>query len=502
MARIALAGFLHETNTFSPIPTDYDSFASRNAPLCGIYVGQELEKEFRGKTLNNAVCGFFEEAAKLGHQVVPLVRIGEAEPSGIMSADLFNRLMVLILDQLSAQAPYDGVYLDLHGAMTYGDYQNGDAEILRRVRQVAGNIPVVASLDLHGNISQEDFNLASALVGYRTYPHVDIFQTGQRCAGLLHHLLQGKPLFKAFRQFPFLMPGSTMPTNHDPCKSLYEQINEMEKNPALLSASIMQGFNQADVEFTGPTVFAYATAQAAAEQAAEHILQHALAHEGEFRDNLPGARQAVSQAIELVKSAAGPVILADVQDNPGGGATSDSVWILQELVRQDAPDTALALLYDPASAAAAHAAGVGAQLTLDLGGKLHPGHTPFHGTFRVEALFEGDFIATGPMIGGMRINLGKMAQLSIGRVRVVVSSFRTQVLDQSYMRVVGVEPASMKILVLKSSNHYRADFEPISSAIINVEAPAATINNPSRTVYARLRPGVRLQGLGVVQPSG
>lgn len=495
MARIALAGFLHETNTFSPIPTDYNSFADRSALLCGIYAGEELAREFQGKNLNNAVCGFWDVAESLGHEVVPLVRIGEAEPSGTIPEELFFQLLDLIIKGLSEQGPFDAVFLDLHGAMVYGNFQPGEPEILRRVRQVVGNIPVVTALDLHGNISQESIDLSSAMVGYRTYPHIDILETGQRCAYLIDHLLAKKPLYKAYRQFPFLMPGSTQATNHDPCQSLYAMIDEVEKNPEVISATIMEGFG-ADLEFAGPTTFAFAVTQKAADEAVERIMQHALEHEKEYQDNLPDAREAVRQAILLASTASKPVILADIQDNPGGGGTSDTVWILEELVRQNAPDSAVALIYDPETAQIAHTAGKGAQITIDLGGKLQPGQKPFHGTFKVEELFEGEFLGAGPVSFNMKINLGKMAHLRIGNVRVVVACLRTQAHDQSYMRQVGIDPTKMKILALKSSNHYRADFEPISSGIINVAAPGALINNPIHITYQRLREGVRLQGLG------
>jgi microcystin degradation protein MlrC len=495
MTRLGIAGFLHETNTFSPIPTTYESFASRNSMLSGIYIGEELY-EFRKKHYNNSVTGFFSEAELLGHEIIPVIRIGEAEPSAPISEELFNQLMDKITNELSKRGPFDGLFLDLHGAFVYGNFQEGDFEILKRVRKVVGDIPIVGALDLHGNISQRSIDESSALVGYRTYPHLDIFETGQRCARLLDHMVKGNPLFKAFRQFPSLMPGSTMPTNHDPCQSLYAMIDEVEKDSLVKSASIMQGFISGDVPYMGPSVFTYAITQEAADQAADRILQKALSLESQFRDNLPNARQAVAQAIRLSASTKRPVILADGQDNAGGGSSSDTVLILEELVKQNAPESALALMFDPAAALAAHSAGAGADITLDLGGKLIPGHKPFHATFHVEKLNDGDFLGTGPMIKDMPVNLGKMAQLKVGNVRVVVCSYRTQCLDQSFMRQVGIEPEKMKILVIKSSNHYRADFEPISSTIINVEAPGGLINNPSHAAYRNLREGVRLQGLG------
>ncbi len=200
------------------------------------------------------------------------------------------------------------------------------------------------------------------------------------------------------------------------------------------------------------------------------------------------ARQAIAKSARADK----PVILADVQDNPGGGGTSDTVWILDALVRQNAQEAAIGLMYDPEAAAAAHAAGEGARINIGLGGKGMPGQQPYQAEFAVEKIAEGDFQMTGPMNRGLIGNLGKMAQLRIGGVRVVVVSGRTQANDQSYFRQVGIEPKDMKILVLKSTNHYRADFQPISSEIIVVDAPGAIIEDPAKIPYTRIRKGVRL----------
>jgi microcystin degradation protein MlrC len=272
----------------------------------------------------------------------------------------------------------------------------------------------------------------------------------------------------------------------------------VEKDPQVISASVMQGFLEADLPTMGGTVFAYASNQEAAQKAADQLLRTALELEGEFRSELPDAKKAVSQAIEIVKTANKPVILADGQDNPGGGASSDTVWIMEELVKQGAPESAIALMFDTDAALQAYQAGESAILEMDLGGKLTPGHKPFHGKFKVVKLYEGDFVCTGPMLKGMKANLGKMAHLLTGNVHVVVCSYRIQIFDQSFMRIVDVDPEKMKILVLKSTNHYRADFEPICSTIIDVDAPSSLIDNPESYSYKRLREGLRLQGKGRV----
>jgi microcystin degradation protein MlrC len=497
MPRIAIAGLVQETNTFSPVPTTYEDFSNQGGFYPKMLVGEEILR-FKQKKVNIAASGFLMTAEKLGFEIIPLVWAG-AEPAAPASEDIFNRITGRIIEMLRDQGPVDGVYLDLHGAMVFGDCQDAETEILLRVRQVIGDeIPLVASLDLHGNITPQSIELSSAMVGYRTYPHVDGFEAGERCAHVMKYLLDGGSFFTAFRQIPFLMPATRQPTTIDPCKSLYVRLDELEKEPGMISLTLMLGFNPVDIPDTGPSIFAYARTQALANQTAEDLYDAVLACEADFNVNLLTADEAVKRAMILSEEKGKPVILADLQDNAGGGSSSDTVWVLEALVNHNAQDAAVGLINDPDSAAAAYAAGEGTEIELQIGGKRIPGQAPFQGTFRVEKLYEGDFEGTGPMVKGRTLNLGKMAHLSIGGVHVVVVSDRMQALDQSFFRILGIEPAKMKILALKSANHYRADFGQLACEIINVDAPGGIVEDPSRVSYKNLRDGVRLKGLGPV----
>lgn len=494
MARIALAGFLHETNTFSPYLTTYDDFTRVGGTFPGLLRGQEI-LQLKNNKANMGSAGFMVQAEAAGHEVVPLYWCF-AEPAGLVTDNAFERIMGLIATDLSEKGPFDGVYLDLHGAMVLEGYRDGETEILRRVRAIAGDVPLIVSHDLHGNVTKKSIEISDGIVGFRTYPHVDMYETGERCAFLMQHLFEGKPLFKAYRQLPFLIPISRMSTTVDPCKSLYEMIPTLESAPYVVSLTFMEGFPPADIEHMGPTVFAYGITQDAADLAADRLFQAILERENDFGSDLPDPDEAVLIAIEKAKHADKPILLADVQDNSGGGATSDTPGILAALVKHDAQEAALALMYDADAAKIAHEAGEGAEITIDLGGKLVEGQFPFHGTFVVEKLSRGAFQGSSPMMRGLKINLGRMAQLRIGGVRVVVSSLRTQALDREYFRQVGIDPEKMQILVVKSSNHYRADFEPIVSEIISVDSPGVMVDNPARVDYQNLRPGVRLHGKG------
>jgi microcystin degradation protein MlrC len=494
MARIALAGFLHETNTFAPLPTRLEDFTQGGGAYAGLLTGNEIFG-YRGKKINRGAAGFINRAESLGHVIVPLV-FAAAEPANQVARDAFETIMRMIIEGLKEKGPFDGLYLDLHGAMVVEDFVDGETEILQICRDIVGDIPITVSLDLHGNISRESFDLASVMIGYRTYPHTDVYQTGERCADAMQLLLDGKQVFKAFRQVPFLMPLTTQSTRTEPVRSLMELVEQTEQKSGVVSASFLPGFAPADLPHTGPTVFTYAYTQEDAETAAEEILQTILSREAEFDVLLLNPEQAVEKAIELAKKNSKPIVLADVQDNAGAGGTSDTTWILEALVKQNAPRTALGVVFDAQAAEIAHKAGEGAQITIGLGGKLTPGQNPFEGTFLVKKQFEGEFLATGPMFNGMPADLGKMANLQIGHVEVVVASSRTQANDQSYFKVLGIEPTEMQILVLKSSNHYRADFEPIAGEIIPVDAPGAFTEDARKTPYQNLREGVRLGGMG------
>lgn len=494
MKRIGLAGFIHETNTFSNTPTPLENFIKQSGFYPELLQGEAIY-QFKEDRMNIASSGFLHAADNFDFDVVPLMWCG-TEPSQSVPLDVFNELMGMIEAALRDAGQLDGLYLDLHGAMVFGDLQDGETEILRRAREIVGDLPIVISLDLHGNISHECFLLADAMLGYRTYPHVDAFAVGERSAAVLNHLLEGHPLYKAFRQSPFLMPATTQPTTMEPAKSLYELIPQVEDWDAVVSASIMEGFNACDLAHTGPSVFTYAETQKAADKAADYLLDAIIEREAGFSVTMFPPEEAVAKAIKLAKTSDRPVILVDVQDNAGGGSPSDTVWLLEELVKQQAENAALGLIWDPEAVLCAYEAGEGSQVEIALGGKTLPGHSPYRALYKVEKLFEGDFLGVGPMVAGRRLNLGKMAQLQLEGVRIAVSTERMQALDRSLFQAVGIEPAEMSILALKSANHYRADFGPIAGEIINVEAPSAIIEDPCGISYRHLREGVRLKGLG------
>ena len=360
--------------------------------------------------------------------------------------------------------------------------------LTERVRAIIGpDVPIAAALDFHANISPRMVALTDALTVYRTYPHVDMSDTGRRAAIVLQRILAGERLHKAYRQIPFLIPLSWQCTMIEPLASLMHLVEQLERDNKV-SASIVPGFPLADIFDCGPTVIAYGTDVAATEAVAQRLFDAMLAQRAAFSGQLYSAAQAVSHA--LASSGDRPIILVDTQDNPGGGAAGDTTDILHELVRQRVPDACVGLLCDPAAAATAHAAGVGATIALALGAHSGIGAAPLVGRYTVEALGDGQFTGTGPFYLGCRMNLGLMARLRLDGIQILVASRKQQAADQAMFHHLDIDPARQRILVLKSSVHFRADFARLAREILIVAASGENVADLTQLRYQKLRPGV------------
>jgi microcystin degradation protein MlrC len=403
-----------------------------------------------------------------------------------------------MIDGIQAAGPLDAVYLDLHGAMVSEHLDDGEGKILARVREVIGKeLPLVVSLDLHANVTPEMVEHADALIAYRTYPHIDMADTGRAAAKHLALLLRTRQRFaKAFRQLPFLIPISWQCTSDQPTRGIYQKLRALESK-TVPTLSFAPGFPAADFVNCGPSVFAYGKTQADADAAVEKLAALVESHEDDFDGRIYTPDEGVRYAMELAARANKPVVIADTQDNPGAGGDSDTTGMLRALVRNNAQRAAIGVIFDPASAKAAHAAGVGASVTLALGGKSGiPGDAPYKESFVVEKLSDGKFIAPGPYYGGRDMDMGPSAALRIDGVRVVVSSHKAQLADQAMYRYVGIDPTEQAILVNKSSVHFRADFEPIAEQLLICAAPGAMPADTAALPWTRLRPGIRIKPNG------
>jgi microcystin degradation protein MlrC len=496
MALIAVGGFQHETNTFAPTRADYRAFEA-GAGRPGIQFGAAITAAVAGANLPAA--GAIDALHALGHRTVGLAW-ASATPSAQVTQDAYERIAGEILQRLAAAGPVDGVYLDLHGAMVAEHYEDGEGELLARVRAAVGErIPVVASLDLHANVTRAMLAVADGLVAYRSYPHVDMAETGARAARLLDATLKlGRPMAKASQTLDYLTSIPSQCTFIEPCKGLYQSLARIERQLGLW-LSFTPGFPMADIAECGMAVFGYGADAAKVKAGVARLAGEVAAAERDFALELLAPEDAVRRAMQRGAPGA-PVVLADTQDNPGAGGNGDTTGLLAAMIRLRAEDAVLGMLIDAPSARAAHALGRGNSARFALGAISGlPGHVPLAGEFTVEALGDGEFTGTGPFYRGIRMQLGAMALLRSREapgVRVLLASKKCQTADQEMFRHLGVEPKTQRLIALKSSVHFRADFQPIAREVLVVRAPGPALADPADFRWTRLRPGLRLGALG------
>ncbi len=490
---ILVAGFQHETNTFAPSKAAYENFV-RGEGFPAMVRGQDV---LALREVNIPAGGFINAALADGHSVSTVIWAG-ASPSAHVTRDAYERIAGEIVDAARAGG-YDAIYLDLHGAMVAEHLDDGEGELLARVRAVAGpGLPVVASLDLHANVTAQMLQEADGLAAFRTYPHVDMADTGKHAARLLAaRIAAGSKWVRAERRLPFLIPINGMCTLLQPSQGVYEELARLEQTPGVASISFAPGFPAADFPECGPVVWAYGTDAAAVEGVTEALYQRVLELEPQWSPDFLAPADAVKRAQALAAGASRPVVIADTQDNPGAGGDANTTGMLRALVDADAQNAALGLLYDPEAVRQATAAGVGNTVRLRLGGQSGvAGDAPFEGEFVVETLSPGKLRFDGPMMHGMDVDLEAVAGLRLGGVRVVVSATKTQMLDRNLFRVGGVQPEEMAILVVKSSVHFRADFQPIAHEVLVAKAPGPMQADPADLPWTRLQPGIRVKPLG------
>ncbi len=490
--RIAVGGFMHESHSFAPRPTRYPDFVHPGGfpPLTA---GAGLFAAVRGTSVPIAGAVAAGEAA--GADLVPLAW-AFANPAGPVEDEAFERICALICAELSKAldaAPLDGVYLDLHGAAVAVSFPDMEGEILRRVRAIVGDLPLTISLDPHCNLTQRMVDLADVVVPFRTYPHIDMKDAGaQAMRLLLKRIERGRPWARAFRQLDFLIPLTTQCTMFAPMLPVMDERTRLAASEGVVELGFCFGFPYADFADCGAALAAYAETPAQTDAAADAFQRAAASREATFRLDVMPAAEAVAEAMRIAKSARRPVVIADTQDNPGGGGHGDTTGILAELVRQKAEGAVLGLINDADSAAALHRAGEGARIALALGGKSDG--APLQVNATVIKLTDGNFVGTGPMAKGNPANLGPSALIEVAPgVRVIVVSRKLQAYDQSLFRHVGIEPSACKILVLKSSVHFRADFQPIAETVIVATAPGPVVADPAVLPFKHLRKGLRLR---------
>jgi microcystin degradation protein MlrC len=460
--RIAIGGISHETNTFCTGLSTVENFKqgewSEGEEIIRVHTGV---RDYEG--------GILEAAERLNIEVAPTFA-AQAQPSGTISREAYDLLSGQLLAGLRSAGKVDGYCLSLHGAGVAEGIDDLEGTLLAEIRELAGpDLPIVVTLDLHGNLTQAMLDNATALLGVHLYPHSDMYERGQEAVELLQKIVRGesRPTMHLTR-LPMMTPTTT--TNFGAAAEINELCWEWEKQPNVIDCAFFHGFATTDIPY--PTVGVIVTTENDPELA-EHISMEVARQVWErregFRPSLNPPEEAIRQALATEGR---PVIINETSDNPGGGAPCDATHLLRAMLDAGLTDACMGFIYDPETAAQAHEAGTGATIQVRLGGKHEPLHgEPIEAEAYVKCLTDGKFIQQSPMGYGARVDLGPMARLIIGGIDVLVSSVRTQTLDAEVFLLHGIDVMRYKIVAIKSSNHFRAGFEPIAHKIIRADTP-------------------------------
>ncbi|MCA9146768.1 MAG: M81 family metallopeptidase [Planctomycetales bacterium] len=479
--RIAIGGISHETSTFVKTPTTLKDFESG----FGLFRGQQIIDRFTGA--NICAGGFIDGANKHGFEIVPLLWTF-AYPSGVIVRDDYELLKSEFLrrlqDEEAARGPVDGVLLDLHGAMVVEGIDDGDGDFIAAVREFVGaDRPIVVTHDLHGNHSQHRVEQADAIIGFDTYPHVDMAERGREAADLIVATIRGdvRPVM-ALRQLPLFWNVPCQVTALSPMSELIRRAHELETRAGILSVTVATGFPWADVPDMGASVIVVADnddalARGTADELGDWIWEN--------RQRWSCAPVSVVEAIERGESGGQfPIVLADHADNTGGGSPGDSTEVLRTFIERKLSDAVILYIVDPEVVEQTHAAGVGSQIAVSVGGKSDPVQgPPVEMDVRVMALSDGDFTYDGPMYAGLTGNMGRSAWLQQDGVSVVVVTAHEQPLGPAFARTLGIDCERMRYIAVKSAAHFRASFERFAGVIINVDAQAIQTHDFAKLKY-------------------
>ena len=483
--RVLTGQIKHETNTFSVLPTTLASYRARL-----LLEGGEVAEGLSGT--NNEIAGLMEVAGAQGWDLTTAVA-ADATPSGKVSKEAWAHLSGLVLGAIEKEGPFDAVLLSLHGAMVAEEHDDAEGELLSRVRVVVGpDVPVMATLDLHANVTLKMAENANALISYRTYPHIDMADRGRQMAELLARQFSGEvdgyeTLVGRLDQLDGFDHGRT--TQDGPMTDALAKARAYEEEDGIEVVSVNGGFAWADFEEAGPSV---TVTHSGSRERGRAIVADLVAFGWETKEQSTVEHFSPTEVMLRVTSADAsdkPFVLGDFSDNPGGGSYGDSPVLLKAMVEAGLQNAAFAVISDPEVAAAALQAGEGAELSMPLGGKFDPSIAPpFDMTGTVmKTSPEGRFIFEGPMMRGVEAVMGPSAVIRIGGVETVVITNRFQAYDRMFFVHFDIMPEEKSVVAVKSAHHFRAAYGPMAREILLVDAAGITSPDPKKFPYQKIR---------------
>ena len=487
--RFVIAQIKHETNTFSPLPTPWEAFGHGKGP----YLGKDAAAALAGT--NSPFAAFLDIARAEGAEVATPIA-AESWPSYKASRETFERLVRPVED--AVRAGCDAVFLDLHGAMVVEGSDDAEGELLRRIRAIAPKVPIAVTFDYHTNLSPEIAANANVITGYKTYPHVDMYEAGRLAGDIMARALRGEiePVM-AWGWLP-LVPSIMRHAPEDgPSGEIVALARNAERLGKILAGTLLPAFAHADTPFTGCSAVVMADAKRGGREVAQAVCDQMLKIAWDRRAEYVFRAKPLAESVTEAKrigdaGAAGPVLLIDHCDNCGSGGAQDVMKVVEEILKQGLDDIAIAPIRDPDAVARMVEAGVGANVTLTLGGKtdmplIGLKARPITVTGKVRTITDGEIVFRGPMYTGVKSYLGRSAVLDTGRAEIVVTERPHEPFDLVIFRHCGIEPTAKKFLMLKSRIHYRAGFKPIASAIVECQGEGVTTADLSVYRYQKLK---------------
>jgi microcystin degradation protein MlrC len=480
--RVVIAQMKHETNTFSPVPTPLERFAHGGpAP----YEGRAVYEAFKGT--GTAIGAFIDLADKAGAEAVfPIA--GNAAPSAPVETAAYEAMASRIVAAVAKGC--DAVLLDLHGAMVTRAHEDGEGELLARIRKIAPAVPIGVALDMHTNLSPQMGSLATVIAGYQTYPHVDMYETGVRAGRAIFSLLsKGTRPTQAFGFRPMLPHVMRQSSLDSPNKEIQERAKQMERQGAL-AATFFVGFPHADIPIAGSSAVVVTDGDAAKARA---LCDELLDMAWQAREQFVYRVEPLAQSLRRAKDLSGrPVVLLDHYDNCASGGTMDTMTVLGGILDAGLEDVAAFAVCDPQAVEQMKRAGLGARVTLSLGGKLDMPALGLKGkprqvTGNVRRIVNGIYRNEGPMARGELADMGAAAVLDTGKVEIAVISRHVEPHDIAAFRELGIQPEKKRYLMLKSRVHWRAGLGPLAKAVVECAGEGVCTSDYSQLQFRRVR---------------
>ena len=482
--RVLLAQFMHETNTFSKLPTTLDDYRRRF-----LVEGAAIVPKFKGT--RNEMGGYIDCAAKYGWEPVYAVA-ANATPSGTLTKETWETIRDIILDTAKKAGKLDGICLSLHGAMVTETEDDAEGALLEALRAIVGpDVPMAATLDLHANATTRMARNANALVSFRTYPHVDGYERSIQAAALVQEAMEGRKKPRCLLVQPAMLEGADHGRTTAPglMRDLLAKADGYEKEPGINVVSIQVGFTWSDIPYTGPSIAV--SHEPGAEPRAKAIAAAMIDEIWKRRDESSSDYRSIADGIAAARAGTGkkgPLVIADGTDNPGGGGYNDTTPVLQALLDAGIENVAYGTIFDPRTVQQAMKAGVGATIDVELGGHTDESMgKPVKAQAVVKMLSDGTFRNDGPMNAGVESNMGPTAVLRIGGIDVVTISSRVQTIDLQVFLSQGIDPVAKSVVVVKSVQHFRAAYGPIAREIVLVDSGGICSPDISRLKFKKLR---------------